>query len=202
MTNAVLSSLPTFYLCTFKLQETVIKQIDKFRKHCLWRGADLNAKTPPKAAWDLVCLPKKEGGLGVIRLQTHNEALLLKNLHNFFNKQDIPWVHLIWEKYYRSGKLPNHTMKGSFWWRDNLRLLNLYKGVARVIVGAGNTCSLWLDQWEGQTPCRTMPELFSFVRNQFLTINKAKTIMDLNSILHLPISQEAYLQLVQLAQML
>jgi hypothetical protein len=69
-------------------------------------------------------------------------------------------------------------------------------------VGAGNTCSLWLDQWEGQTPCRTMPELFSFVRNQFLTINKAKTIMDLNSILHLPISQEAYLQLVQLAQML
>jgi hypothetical protein len=50
MTNAVLSSLPTFYLCTFKLQDTVIKQIDKFKKHCLWRGADLNAKTPPKAA--------------------------------------------------------------------------------------------------------------------------------------------------------
>jgi hypothetical protein len=114
MTNAVLSSLPTFYLCTFKLQETVIKLIDKFRKHCLWRGADLNAKTPPKAAWDLVCLPKKEGGLGVFQLQTHNEAPLLKNLHKFFNKQDIPWVHLIWEKYYRSGKLPNHTMKRSF----------------------------------------------------------------------------------------
>jgi hypothetical protein len=47
-----------------------------------------------------------------------------------------------------------------------------------------------------------MLELFSFARNQFLSINKAKTILDLNSILHLPISQEAYLQLVQLAQML
>jgi hypothetical protein len=47
-----------------------------------------------------------------------------------------------------------------------------------------------------------MPELFSFARNQFLSINKAKNILDLNSILHLPISQEAYLQLVQLAQML
>jgi hypothetical protein len=69
-------------------------------------------------------------------------------------------------------------------------------------VGAGDTCSLWLDQWEGQTPSRTMPELFSFAKNQFLTIYKAKTILDLNSILHLPISQEAYLQLVQLAQML
>jgi hypothetical protein len=39
MTNAVFSSLPTFYLCTFKLHSTVIKQIDKF-KHYLWRGAD------------------------------------------------------------------------------------------------------------------------------------------------------------------
>jgi hypothetical protein len=61
MTNVVFSSLPTFTLCTFKLHKTVIKQIDKYRKHCLWRGADINAKTPPKAAWDMVCLPKKRG---------------------------------------------------------------------------------------------------------------------------------------------
>jgi len=25
-------------------------------------------KRPPKAAWEMVCLPKDEGGLGVIRL--------------------------------------------------------------------------------------------------------------------------------------
>ena len=31
-----------------------------------------------KAAWDLVCLPKAEGGLGVLNLPTQNEALLLK----------------------------------------------------------------------------------------------------------------------------
>jgi hypothetical protein len=66
MTNVVFTSLPTFNLCTFKLHKTVIKQIDKYRKHCLWRGADINAKTPPKAAWDMICLPKKEGGLGVL----------------------------------------------------------------------------------------------------------------------------------------
>jgi hypothetical protein len=93
-------------------------------------------------------------------------------------------------------------MKGSFWWRNNLRFLNLYKEIARVTVGTGGTCSLRLDQWEGQIPCRTMPELFSFAKNQILTINKAKSILDLNSILHLPISQEAYLQLLQLAQIL
>jgi hypothetical protein len=96
----------------------VIKQIDKYMKHHLWRGADINARSPPKAAWEMVCLPKTEGGLRVIQLNTRNEAMLLKNLHKFFNKEDIPWVHLICEKYYAIGKLPNHTLKGSFWGRD------------------------------------------------------------------------------------
>jgi hypothetical protein len=31
MTNAVLSALPTFNLCTFKMHKTVIHQIDKYR---------------------------------------------------------------------------------------------------------------------------------------------------------------------------
>jgi hypothetical protein len=98
MTNVVFSALSTFHLCTFKVHKTVIAQIDKYRKHCLWRGADINAKNPPKAAWDMVCLPKSKGDLGVLHLETHNEALLLKNLHKFVNKLDIPWVHLIWKK--------------------------------------------------------------------------------------------------------
>jgi hypothetical protein len=74
-----------FFMSTFKLHKTVIEQVDKYRKHCLWRGADINAKNPPKAAWEMVCLPTAEGGLGVLKLQTQNEALLLKNLHKFFN---------------------------------------------------------------------------------------------------------------------
>jgi len=31
ITNAVFSSLPTFYMCTLELPKAVIKQIDKFR---------------------------------------------------------------------------------------------------------------------------------------------------------------------------
>jgi hypothetical protein len=44
MVNALFSSLPTYYMCTPKLPKTVIKQIDKLRRHCLWRGADINTK--------------------------------------------------------------------------------------------------------------------------------------------------------------
>jgi len=35
LTNAVFSALPTFAMSTYLLPKTVIKQIDKFRKHCL-----------------------------------------------------------------------------------------------------------------------------------------------------------------------
>jgi hypothetical protein len=78
----------------------------------MWRGANINAKTTPKAAWSMVCLPKEGGRLGVINLRARNEALLLKNLHKFFNKIDTPWVQLVWEKHYQNGKLPSHIGGG------------------------------------------------------------------------------------------
>lgn len=34
--NSVFSALPTFYMCSLKVPPQVIKQIDIFRKHCLW----------------------------------------------------------------------------------------------------------------------------------------------------------------------
>jgi len=50
LTNAVFSALPTFAMCTFSLPKTIIKHIDKYRKHCLWRGSDINSRKPSKAA--------------------------------------------------------------------------------------------------------------------------------------------------------
>lgn len=71
-------------------------------------------------AWPTVKLPKSKGGLGVINLNVHNDALLLKHLHKFYNREDIPWVTLIWSKYYES-KIPHVSREvGSFWWKDVL----------------------------------------------------------------------------------
>lgn len=61
LTNSVIIALPTFSMCTFKLQKTVIEQIDKYRKHCLWRGADQNSTKPAKVAWPMVCRKKRRG---------------------------------------------------------------------------------------------------------------------------------------------
>jgi hypothetical protein len=76
---------------------TIIKHIDAYRRYCLWRGSNNNNKKPAQADWPLVCSLKSSSGLGVIQLQTQKEALLLKKLYKCYNKEDIPWVQLIWE---------------------------------------------------------------------------------------------------------
>jgi hypothetical protein len=44
LVNSVFSALPTFYMCSLKIPPQVIKQIDCYRKHCLWSKGDINRK--------------------------------------------------------------------------------------------------------------------------------------------------------------
>jgi hypothetical protein len=103
-----------FIMSTLKILVEVIRQIDRYRRHCLWLGGDLNARKPPLAAWKLVCKPKKKGGLGVIKLIVQNVALLLKNIDKKISRANLPWVNLIWSQYYSNGRVPGLIKRGSF----------------------------------------------------------------------------------------
>ena len=86
------------------------------------------------AAWTMVSKPKTKGGLWVLNLRLQNDdALLLKQLHKFYNKMDVPWVHLVWFRYYDNGRVPHgHREVGSFWWKDLIRLSVIYKELLNV----------------------------------------------------------------------
>jgi hypothetical protein len=88
----------------------ILNQINKYRRHSLWHGRDVNDKKLPMATWKLVCRTKNREGIGVIRLRLQNEALLMKNLDKCVGMADLPWVKLIWSYYYSNGKLPGHGM--------------------------------------------------------------------------------------------
>ena len=146
LVNLVMSSLPTYAMCCLRVPIAVLDFIDRARRHCLWRGSDVNAKGKSLAAWPKVTKPKNKGGLGVIDLRTQNEALLLKHLDKFYNRKDIPWVNMIWHSYYSQGHIPHATAdSGSFWWKDLLHLCNKFRSVASCTVGNGRTVLFWLD---------------------------------------------------------
>jgi hypothetical protein len=147
MVNAVLTALPTFYMSNLKLPPTTYKQIDRHKKHCMWRGANMNAKKPPLAAWKLETRPKSDGGIGITNLSTQNNALLIKNLHKFYNIMDIPWVNLIWENYYSNGTVPASRPKGSFWWKALLKLTSSFKGISEADIKDGQIVLLWQNLW-------------------------------------------------------
>lgn len=202
MVNSVLTSRPMFLMCTLKLHKTIIEMVDIYRKHLLWRGSDINGKKPPLAAWDMVCTPKHEGGLGGLQLSTQNDALLMKFLHKFYNRADIPWVTLIWDNYYTNGKLPGDKIVGSFWWRDVMKLNTQYKGIASVKAGDGSTIWFWQDLWNGSICAQDYPKLFSFAKKANLSLQEVWSAPNFIELFHLPLSEQAYEQMQQLYQVL
>jgi hypothetical protein len=101
----------------------------------------------------------------------------MKHLDQFYNK-DIPWVNLIWDTYYQNGEVPHATKdKGSFWWKDVLKLCEIFRGIATCKDGNGTTVLFWSDIWNNHLLQNKFSQLFSFAKNrksvaQFLTNNR------------------------------
>jgi hypothetical protein len=113
-------------------------------------------------------------GLAIVDFQNKNEALLIKFLHKFYNKQmDIPWVKLVLETYYQE-EVP-HAAKsyGSYWWRDVAKPMDKYRNVAKLEVHCGDSL-FWSDEWEvngSREPLRDrFDRLFSYVRDDKILV--------------------------------
>jgi hypothetical protein len=97
--------------------------------------------------------------------------LLLKNVHKLFNREDTPWVNLIWNSYYASGAVHGQRLVGSFWWRAYLKLLDSYKALARCNLGDGKSMFFWGDLWNDQCLHQKFPHLITFAKKN--SVNEA-----------------------------
>jgi hypothetical protein len=136
------------------------------------------------AAWELVCRPKVQGGLGIINLAEQNKCLLMKHLHNFLNHANLPWVHLAWEAYYSTALPSANTREVSFWWRDCLKCVHAF-------------CSM-LDIWRQTLLATHFPHLFSFSKDTEISVAATLELDPLHNHFHLPLSVEAFTQLEEL----
>jgi hypothetical protein len=199
MINSALTPIVIYSMCTIRLPRGAIENIDRVRKQCLWRGNTDKKKGGNLVAWDVAQKPKEKGGLGVINLRLQNDALLLKQLHKFYNKEDIPWVNLIWFKYYQHAVPHTAREKGSFWWKDIWRLNTIYRSVSHCIIGDGSSICFWEDKWRPKILSTRYPRLASFARKREVSIQEVTMAESLDELFILPLSQQAHDEFLDLS---
>jgi len=140
----------------------------------------------------MVTVPKLKGGLGVKDIYIQNEALLIKHLVKFYNKADVPWVQLIWSAYYQNNVPHLSTAKGSFWWKDILKLFQKFSQIATCIPSMGDSVGVWKDKFRVDIFSLQFPHLFTYVYNKNLSLKELLQVQDILSIFRLPMSRAAY----------
>jgi len=192
MINSAITPITTYAMCTIKLPKGVIDSVDRARKQFLWRGNDTEKKGDNLVASETVQQPKDKGGLGIINLRLHNDALLMKHLSKFYNKENIPWVRLVWNRYY-TNRVPHAAREwGSFWWKDVLRLNIIFRGISKCELGDGPLVCFWDDLWTDSVLSSKYPRLASFARKDGISVLEVMQAEDLDTLFLLPLSQQAF----------
>jgi hypothetical protein len=144
--QSCLQSMPIFFLCSLHIPPGILKPINRIIRHGLWGKKEDGKGKQSLASWEMICKPKSAGGLGILDFGKQNDALLIKQLHNFYNKVEVPWVQLVWNYY--TDVVP-HVAKlcGSFWWRDVMKLARNYMEICQVTPVAGDSILFWSDKW-------------------------------------------------------
>ncbi|XP_074304931.1 uncharacterized protein LOC141639782 [Silene latifolia] len=77
LVSFVLSTLHTYWATMFVIPKGVMERVDEICRNFLWEGSTEHNKASV-IAWSKVCVPKKEGGLGLKKSEKWNIALIGK----------------------------------------------------------------------------------------------------------------------------
>lgn len=91
--RAIVQGVVGFWLQHFPLPTCVINHIVSICRKFLW------GNKMAVVAWDDLCMPIEEGGLGLRNYNTWNYAFIAKALWNIHSKKDTLWVQWIHEYY-------------------------------------------------------------------------------------------------------
>lgn len=77
LVKSVAQSIPTYLMTCFKIPIGVLDRIHSIIARFLW-GQKCDEKRIHWLRWEILCKPKREGGLGLRDLGAFNDALLAK----------------------------------------------------------------------------------------------------------------------------
>jgi Reverse transcriptase (RNA-dependent DNA polymerase)/zinc-binding in reverse transcriptase len=98
LTKTVLEMLPIYSMGAQMLPKTVLKKMESLMKRFFWGKLQQN-RYLAFTAWDKVCMERDKGGLGLRKLETLNEAIVLKAFWVLATSTHIIWVQINKAKY-------------------------------------------------------------------------------------------------------
>jgi hypothetical protein len=166
--QAVLSSLPTYYMSLFKIPVSVAKRMESMMRNFLWEGIGEGSKGH-LINWDVVSRSREKGGLGIGNLVKRNISLLGKWLWRFPIERDSLWHMVIRSKY---GFQPNgwdtnqpQLISSRNPWKDISAQMNMFAPCFQLTVGSGRKVRFWEDVWLQDQPFSlTFPRIYRLSR--------------------------------------
>lgn len=119
------SDMHTYWASAFILPKMVMEEIEKLCRGFLW-GSTAEKRRPALLAWDDLCAPKKNGGLGLKQIQVWNMAALGKQVWALMMKKDALWVKWISTIYLKNEDFLDVQIKNSdsWHWKQVLKVRN------------------------------------------------------------------------------
>ncbi|KAK2649162.1 hypothetical protein Ddye_016651 [Dipteronia dyeriana] len=141
---SVLTSIQVFWASHLYLPKRILKSIEQKFQSFLWNGIEVNRKGS-KIAWSDICVPKKEGGLGIKDLSLWNKALMIRHIWILVYGTSNLWTS--WIKAYLLKGINLWEVKASHICSWNMRKLLLLRPFAHLliqhIIGNGPIRSKW-----------------------------------------------------------
>lgn len=90
--------------------------------------------------------------------------------------------------------------KGSFWWKDIIRLHIQYRGVACCKPHTGDTVSFWDELLLDSIFSMKYPNLHSFAKNDIISLKTARETVNIVDLFRIPMTRLAHNEMLLLAE--
>ncbi|CAL0322191.1 unnamed protein product [Lupinus luteus] len=153
LVKSIIHSMLAYSFHIYCWPTSLLSYLDNSIRNFIWSG-DTKVRKLVIVAWNKVCIPTKDGGLGLRSISDMNQAALLKLAWNF-KASDLDWTILFRQRFFKHDKMRSNYVKYSIW-PGIKRVWNEINENCIWIVGNGSTISYWFDNWLGTPLVETL----------------------------------------------